>query len=82
MTSDDETGSVGPVTDDAEDLAYLRHHWGEVYRINHPHRWQWQAVALFGSHDVLEAESAEGLLYKIRRHYPGLVDRSVATSTT
>jgi len=70
MTSDDETSSVGPVTD-ADDLAYLRHHWGEVYRINHAHRWLWQAVALFGSHDVLEAESADELLYKIRRHYPG-----------
>lgn len=59
------------MADDADGLAYLRHHWGEVYRINHTHGRQWQAVALFGSHDVLEAESAEGLLGKIRRHYPG-----------
>jgi hypothetical protein len=72
VTSDDETCSVGAVTDDAEDLAYIRHHWGEVYRINHAHRCQWQAVAQFGSHDVLEADSADELLYKIRRHYPGL----------
>lgn len=26
------------------------------------------------------ADSADGLLYKIRRHYPGLVDRSGVTS--
>ena len=54
---------------DVDDLAYPPHHWGEVYRINHGRHWQ--AIALFGSHDVLEAESADELLKKIRRHYPG-----------
>jgi hypothetical protein len=38
-------------------------------RINHGR--QWQAVALFGKRDVLTADTADGLLYKIRKHYPG-----------
>ncbi len=59
---------------EAEDLNYIRHSWGSVYRINAPftHGRHWQAVALWGNHDVLTADNAEELLGKIRRHYPGL----------
>jgi hypothetical protein len=40
----------------------------------------WQAIALWGKQEALTADSADGLLYKVRRHYPGLLDSSVAIS--
>ena len=63
---------------EAQDLNYIRFAWGSVYRVNAPmsHGRVWSAAALFGSHDVLTADDAEGLLYKIRRHYPGLTSET------
>jgi hypothetical protein len=59
----------------AEDLEYIREAWGSAYIVNAPFTRDrcWQATALFGDHDVLTASSAEALIGKIRRHYPGLV---------
>lgn len=56
---------------EAEDFAYLRHHWGSVYVIVRPSRDDdtWKAIAKFGHGDELNAWSAEGLLGLIRRHY-------------
>jgi hypothetical protein len=54
-----------------EDFHYIRHHWGSVYVIVRPGRFDdvWRATAKFGNHDELEAWSAEGLLDLIRHHY-------------
>jgi len=56
---------------EADDFAYLRHHWGSVYVIIRPSQADdtWKAIARFGNHDELNAWSAEGLLNLIRRHY-------------
>jgi hypothetical protein len=58
---------------DAEDLAYIRYNWGSVYKISSPvaRSDKWHAIAIFGGRDILEADTAEELLHKIRRHYPG-----------
>lgn len=62
----------------SEDLEELRYHWGSAYRINGPvdRDGCWQAVALFGSKNVLEADSAWELREKISRHYPGLTEET------
>jgi hypothetical protein len=56
---------------EAEDFAYLRHHWGSVYLIIKPSQVDdtWKAIAKFGNGDELNALSVEGLLGLIRRHY-------------
>jgi hypothetical protein len=66
----------------ADDLAYIRFAWRGAYAVNPPAvpGRHWQATATFGTRDVLEADSADGLLGKIRRHYPGLIDKSAAAS--
>jgi hypothetical protein len=67
---------------EANDLAYIRFAWRGAYVVNPPATpgGRWQAVATFGARHTLEADDAEGLLYKIRKHYPGLIDRSVAVA--
>jgi hypothetical protein len=55
------------MTTDIQELADLRRNWSVVYRINHARCWQ--AVALFGTHDVLKAGTAEQLRQQIFRHY-------------
>lgn len=52
-------------------LAYLRHHWGDVYTIS-KQGGTWTAVARFGDRETLTAGSADDLIVMIRRHYPGL----------
>ena len=72
-------GDMPSCSGPADDLAYIRFAWQGAYIVNTSGR-RWQAKARFGTRDVLKADSADGLLGKIRRHYPGLVDRSVAAS--
>ena len=68
-------------TDD-ENFAYLRDNWRGAYVIVRPGKTEttWRAAACFGSEDELEAESADELLEKIRRHYPGMIHRSASGS--
>jgi hypothetical protein len=56
---------------EAEDFAYLRHHWGSVYLIIKPSQVDdmWKAIARFGNRDQLIAGTADELLELIRRHY-------------
>ena len=56
----------------ADDLAYIRFAWRGAYVVNVFGR-RWQAAATFGTRDVLAADTADELLGKIRRHYPGLI---------
>jgi hypothetical protein len=46
-------------------------HWGEKYTFERPPvaGGKWRAVAQFGSHDKLEADSATELLSEVRKHY-------------
>jgi hypothetical protein len=57
--------NITPYSDEAN----LRYHWGAVYDIRKTGPWKWQAVAKFGTHDVLIAESAYELRQIIFRHY-------------
>jgi hypothetical protein len=56
---------------EAEDFAYLRHHWGSAYTIIRPGNAQdvWIAIAKFGNEDELIADTADVLLDLIRHHY-------------
>jgi hypothetical protein len=63
----------------ADDLAYIRYAWRGAYVVDATGH-KWVASAKFGTRDVLEADTADDLLGKIRRHYPGLIHRSVASS--
>jgi hypothetical protein len=51
------------------DLAHMRWHWGDVYDIDRRPGGKWSAVARWGNHDELAADTPDGLLYLIRRHY-------------
>ncbi len=69
---------------DEEHLAYLRWAWRGAYVIVRPGKTEnvWRALATWGNGDELVSDSPDGLLYLIRRHYPGLIDRPVARSQT
>jgi hypothetical protein len=54
-----------------EDFSYLDSNWGEAYKFSHDMR-SYKAIAQFGKHDVLTAETPNELLGKVRRHYPGI----------
>jgi hypothetical protein len=52
-------------------LVFLNTHWGSKYSFIAPPRpdGRWTAVARFGQHDELAAESAADLLELVRSHY-------------
>lgn len=54
---------------ESDDLAYLRYAWGDVYCVEHKRLWT--AHALWGDGHTLRADTADELLAKIRRDYPG-----------
>jgi hypothetical protein len=54
---------------ESDDLAYLRYAWGDVYCVEHQQLWT--ARALWGDGHTLAADTADELLGKIRRDYPG-----------
>jgi hypothetical protein len=49
--------------------AILRWHWGEVYDIRQVNRYKFVAVAKWGNHDMLTAETSSELRQLIFRHY-------------
>jgi len=51
-----------------EDLADLRHHWGDAYEITHPRRAVWLARRRDDG-EILTAIRADALLAKIRLDY-------------
>ncbi len=59
------------IRSDAENLAYLRHHWRGAYVVIRPSQPgdTWKAIAAFGHGDELIGASADELLGLIRRHY-------------
>jgi hypothetical protein len=52
-------------------LVFLNTHWGSKYSFSAPAKphGRWTAVARFGQHDHLAAESAAELLELVRGHY-------------
>jgi hypothetical protein len=54
-----------------QQLVFLNTHWGTKYSFTAPAKLggQWTAVARFGQHDQLAAESAAELLELVRGHY-------------
>jgi hypothetical protein len=59
---------------ESEDLEYLRYAWGDAYFVEHERLWS--ARALWGDGHILTADSADELLGKIRRDYPGFPQRA------
>lgn len=57
--------NIGPYSDEAN----LRWHWGAVYDIRKVGPWKWEAIAKFGSRDVLYAETGDELRHLIHLHY-------------
>lgn len=51
-------------------MAWLRYHWDEVYTFAITNG-TYTGRASFGNHYLLEDDSPEELLIKVRRHYPG-----------
>lgn len=51
-----------------DDLAYLRYAWGGAYQIS-VSGGRWRAVPTSPRNEVVEADSADELLYLIRRCY-------------
>jgi hypothetical protein len=51
------------------ELASLKYHWGSVYEIRKAGPWKWEAIAKFGSHDILYGETADELRHLIHLHY-------------
>lgn len=60
-----------------EVLAFFGMHWGEYYSVFSPTEYRerpvpgehWFAVARFGSHDELKADSPDGLRLAIHEHW-------------
>jgi hypothetical protein len=52
-------------------LAYLRFHRGEVYEIGTDADGRYTATDRYRDHQQLTADTTDGLLRLIRRHYPG-----------
>jgi hypothetical protein len=54
-----------------QQLVFLNTHWGRKYSFAAPAKpgGQWTAVARFGQHDQIAAESATELLALVRDHY-------------
>lgn len=54
-----------------QQLVFLNTHWGREYSFTSPAKagGRWKAVARFGQHDEIAAESAAELLALVRDHY-------------
>jgi hypothetical protein len=54
-----------------QQLVFLNTHWGSRYSFTAPAKpgGRWMAVARFGQHDQMDAQSAAELLVLVRDHY-------------
>jgi len=61
---------MGPFSRDDEDLAELRHHWGDAYSIQRAGDGRWLAQRR-DTREMLKAADADGLYAAISRDYAG-----------